>query len=63
MHKIIPHTILAAGLLTSLTLTGQTDPELEKRAKEIHQKALTVDTHCDTPMNMLEEDFDVGGGF
>jgi len=31
-----------------------------KRVKEIHEHALTVDTHCDTPMNMLEENFDVG---
>lgn len=31
-----------------------------KRAKEIHEHALTVDTHCDTPMNMLDEGFDVG---
>jgi membrane dipeptidase len=60
MFKIISHMILAAGLLTSSSLSGQTNPEFEKRAKEIHQKALTVDTHCDTPMNMLEEDFDVG---
>ena len=32
----------------------------EKRVREIHEKILTVDTHCDTPMNMLEDSFDVG---
>jgi membrane dipeptidase len=26
----------------------------------IHEKALTVDTHCDTPMNILENGFDIG---
>ena len=31
-----------------------------KSAREIHEKALTVDTHCDTPMNMLDENFDIG---
>ncbi len=32
----------------------------EKKAREIHDKVLTVDTHCDTPMNMVEDKFDVG---
>jgi len=31
-----------------------------KLVKEIHERALTVDTHCDTPMNLLDEDFDIG---
>lgn len=32
----------------------------EKRVAEIHQKVLTVDTHCDTPMAMLDDNFDIG---
>ena len=32
----------------------------EKRVAEIHQKILTVDTHCDTPMAMLDDNFDIG---
>jgi membrane dipeptidase len=32
----------------------------EKKVRDIHNKILTVDTHCDTPMNMLEDNFDVG---
>ncbi len=32
----------------------------EKRVSEIHQKILTVDTHCDTPMAMLDDNFDIG---
>lgn len=32
----------------------------EKRVKKIHERILTVDTHCDTPMNMLEDNFDIG---
>jgi len=32
----------------------------EKQVKKIHDKILTVDTHCDTPMNMIEDNFDVG---
>ena len=32
----------------------------EEKVKEIHEKALTVDTHCDTPMNLLYSGFDIG---
>jgi membrane dipeptidase len=32
----------------------------EKRVAEIHNKILTVDTHCDTPMAMLDDDFNIG---
>ncbi|HPE75013.1 MAG TPA: dipeptidase [Draconibacterium sp.] len=32
----------------------------EKLVKEVHQKVLTVDTHCDTPMAMLDDNFDIG---
>lgn len=32
----------------------------EKVVNRVHNKALTVDTHCDTPMSMLDEGFDVG---
>jgi hypothetical protein len=32
----------------------------EKKIRKIHNRILTVDTHCDTPMNMLEDNFDVG---
>lgn len=36
------------------------DQRLWKKAIKIHEQALTVDTHCDTPLNMLEEGFDIG---
>jgi len=32
----------------------------DKNVAQIHKKALTVDTHCDTPMNLLDTTFDVG---
>ncbi len=37
-----------------------TDEEIEKRAAEIHEKVLTVDTHVDTPMRLVRSDFDPG---
>jgi membrane dipeptidase len=38
----------------------QESQALEVRAKEIHERVLTVDTHCDTPSLMLREDWDIG---
>ena len=32
----------------------------EKIVKKVHDSALTVDTHCDTPMALLNEHFDIG---
>jgi len=36
------------------------DKKLLNRAEKIHEKVLTVDTHCDTPMDMVKSDFDLG---
>lgn len=32
----------------------------EEEVRRIHEKALTVDTHCDTPMSMVRTGFDIG---
>jgi len=47
-----------SGILFSFSFNDK-EP-MEKRVTEIHQKALTVDTHVDTPMFMVREGFDVG---
>ncbi|MBN2665578.1 MAG: dipeptidase [Bacteroidales bacterium] len=36
------------------------DGRLISQADKIHGKALTVDTHCDTPINIARLDFDLG---
>ncbi len=36
------------------------EDQLIRRADKIHESILTVDTHCDSPMNFLEGDFDLG---
>jgi membrane dipeptidase len=36
------------------------EKELTKQAEKIHQKTLTVDTHCDTPMDIVRSNFDLG---
>lgn len=48
---------LISGVLMSFTATP--DSKLEKKAHRIHEKCLTVDTHCDTPMLMIKPDFSV----
>ncbi|OGF66425.1 MAG: hypothetical protein A2Y62_15905 [Candidatus Fischerbacteria bacterium RBG_13_37_8] len=36
------------------------DKKLWQKALEIHQHALVIDTHCDTPMIMMNENIDIG---
>lgn len=48
---------LISGVLMSFTATP--DSKLEKKAHRIHEKCLTVDTHCDTPMLMIKAGFSV----
>lgn len=33
---------------------------LEKKAAAIHKKAFTIDSHCDSPLILMSEDFDIG---
>jgi membrane dipeptidase len=56
MKKFIP------VLLTLLFLSGcgTSEEKLVGRAERIHHDILTVDTHCDTPMSLIESDFDLG---
>ena len=50
--------ILISGTLMS-TVSDKELKKLEKKAHRIHEKCLTVDTHCDTPMLMIKPDFNV----
>ncbi|MEM6865926.1 MAG: membrane dipeptidase, partial [Bacteroidota bacterium] len=37
----------------------ETEEELVQRALEIHERVLTLDTHADTPLRMIEPGFDM----
>ena len=50
--------ILISGTLMS-SVSDKELKKLEKKAHRIHEKCLTVDTHCDTPMLMIKPDFNV----
>ncbi|MCX6255224.1 MAG: dipeptidase [Bacteroidia bacterium] len=43
-----------------LTGCNNSEEQLIKRADKIHASILTVDTHCDTPMEFSDPDFDLG---
>jgi membrane dipeptidase len=51
-------TFLISGLLVGFTSEKNTQ-KLEKKAQQIHDKCLTLDTHCDTPMQMIKPGFNI----
>lgn len=40
--------------------TAPAQEDLKAKAKLIHEHALTLDTHCDTPLNLSRDNWDVG---
>ncbi len=57
---MIVKRLLIVSLFLSTLLFSANDQKLEKKALRIHQRVLTVDTHCDTPFMLLEKDWDIG---
>src|SRR5450759_3682870 len=55
--KIFINLSLVIFLLTGC---GNSEEQLIKRADKIHASILTVDTHCDTPMDFSDPGFDLG---
>ena len=55
-------TIMLGGCkneTTSINTDNETEEQLVKRALEIHKRVLTLDTHADTPLRMIEPGFDM----
>lgn len=57
MNKIL-HFV--AGALVLIYACQSTNDNVDEKAAKIHDKVLTVDTHCDTPMMLTRKGFDVG---
>jgi len=57
---MIVKRFIIIGLFFSTLLFSAEDQKLLKKALRIHQRVLTVDTHCDTPFMLLEKDWDIG---
>jgi membrane dipeptidase len=52
------YSLSAAILLLSGCMSGE--EKLIRQADKIHESILTVDTHCDTPMDFSDPNFDLG---
>ncbi|HDT12824.1 MAG TPA: membrane dipeptidase [Candidatus Aminicenantes bacterium] len=51
--------VLATALALSACNSAKTELTVEERARALHARILTVDTHCDTPMRLLRGDWDI----
>jgi microsomal dipeptidase-like Zn-dependent dipeptidase len=51
---------IVLGVIWQQGLSQKIDPELWEKAWIIHDTAVVIDTHCDTPMAMLELGIDIG---
>jgi membrane dipeptidase len=52
--------IVVSLVISFLYGCGSTEVKLAKRADKIHSSILTIDTHCDTPMEFSDGTFDLG---
>jgi membrane dipeptidase len=57
MNKTACIFLLSLLIVLCIPVSGKVK---ESKIKKVHDNALTVDTHCDTPLNMLEGNFDIG---
>jgi membrane dipeptidase len=56
------NTVLIIGLISGIltgTASAKDSGKFERKAQRIHDKCLTVDTHCDTPMDMIKPGFNL----
>ena len=55
--KLLITILLVIPLLSGC---GSNELKIAKRADKIHSSIMTIDTHCDTPMDFAEGNFDLG---
>lgn len=60
MKKPFLGTVLIGAIVMSACAVAKTPPTVEQKARELHGKILTVDTHCDTAMRLLAPDWKIG---
>ena len=57
-------SLLGAALTVTLAMAGcsvrQAPKTVEEKARELHARILTVDTHCDTAFSLLRKDWKIG---
>jgi membrane dipeptidase len=58
--EMIKKVFVVSFAVILLTGCGSSEEQLIKRADMIHKNFLTVDTHCDTPLDIMRSGFDLG---
>lgn len=60
--KTLFTVLFILSILSVPYLSGEEkiDPQLWEKARKIHEDAIVIDTHCDTPMLMLDRNLDIG---
>ena len=53
-------SLVIAVVVSSLAVAQAPDAAISAKARQIHDSALIVDTHADTPQRFLDEGFDMG---
>jgi len=56
---MIKAVFTSLAIIVLLAFTPSEKEDFNKKVWEIHERAITVDTHCDTPMALLDEEFDI----
>lgn len=61
-NKLLILTLIVSVYTISLSSCApkQEEGDLVAESRKIHDRVLTVDTHCDTPMRMVGSDWDIG---
>jgi membrane dipeptidase len=59
-HIFLISCLLASASLVAAQSSNPSVPEVSERARAIHDSAIVVDTHADTPQRFLDEGFDIG---
>ncbi|MCX6570842.1 MAG: dipeptidase [Candidatus Aminicenantes bacterium] len=60
IRKIGMGPAIALAFLVSACNVAKTPPTVEEKARELHKRMLTVDTHCDTAFSLLRTDWKIG---
>ena len=60
MTKLFFAVFLICSLATAQNAPKPSDTTVSTRAQKIHDSALIIDTHADTPQRFLDEGFDIG---
>ena len=60
--KFLSILVLTSAAFAQAPQTPSAAPDMivSARARQIHDSAIIVDTHADTPQRFLDEDFDIG---